>query len=51
MFLIQGNENQRIVAMCLLYQLSMDPKAKTMFTFTDCIQLVFSIKISFEENC
>lgn len=38
-----GNENQRIVAMCLLYQLSMDPKAKTMFTFTDCIQLIMKM--------
>lgn len=35
-----NNENQRIVAMCILYHLSIDDKSKPMFTFTNCIDIV-----------
>jgi hypothetical protein len=38
--MFKGNENQRVVSMCLLYQLSIDDKAKKMFTFTECVLLV-----------
>ncbi|KAJ8300671.1 hypothetical protein KUTeg_022190 [Tegillarca granosa] len=34
-----NNENHKLIVLCILYHISMDDKAKSMFTFTDCIPI------------
>lgn len=41
--MLLGNENHRLVTLCLLYHISMDDKAKSMFTYTDCIPVVIRL--------
>ncbi|XP_072014617.1 kinesin-associated protein 3-like [Amphiura filiformis] len=38
-----SNENHRLIVLCILYHISMDDKAKSMFTYTDCIPLVMKM--------
>ena len=37
---VSDNENHRLIVLCILYHISMDDKAKSMFTYTDCIPIV-----------
>ena len=39
-FYFTDNENHKMIVLCILYHVSMDDKAKSMFTFTDCIPIV-----------
>ena len=43
---VSDNENHRLIVLCILYHISMDDKAKSMFTYTDCIPIV-SIVLEF----
>ncbi|XP_022085406.1 kinesin-associated protein 3-like [Acanthaster planci] len=38
-----GNDNHRVIVLCILYHISMDDKAKSMFTYTDCIPMVMKM--------
>ncbi|NXS07407.1 KIFA3 protein, partial [Neodrepanis coruscans] len=42
-FLLLGNENNKKVAMCILYHISMDDCFKSMFAYTDCIPQVCAV--------
>ncbi|XP_033122038.1 kinesin-associated protein 3-like [Anneissia japonica] len=43
---ILDNENHSLIVLCLLYHISMDDKAKSMFTYTDCIPKVMKLVLS-----
>ena len=34
------NENHCLIVLCILYHISMDDKAKSLFAYTDCIPIV-----------
>ncbi|KAK2084755.1 Kinesin-associated protein 3 [Saguinus oedipus] len=38
--LVNGNDNYKQIAMCVLYHISMDDRFKSMFAYTDCIPQV-----------
>ncbi|XP_071948132.1 kinesin-associated protein 3-like [Antedon mediterranea] len=40
------NDNHSLIVLCLLYHISMDDKAKSMFTYTDCIPKVMKLVLS-----
>ena len=35
-----ANENHALVVLCILYHISVDDKAKSLFAYTDCIPMV-----------
>jgi hypothetical protein len=37
---VADNENHKLIVLCILYHISLDDKAKSMFTYTDCIPMV-----------
>ena len=37
---ISGNENHCMIVLCILYHISMDDKARSLFAYTDCIPMV-----------
>ncbi|KAL4660150.1 kinesin-associated protein 3-like [Arapaima gigas] len=43
-----GNENQKQIAMCILYHISVDDRFKSMFAYTDCIPQL--MKMLFEHG-
>ncbi|XP_070538501.1 kinesin-associated protein 3-like isoform X1 [Ptychodera flava] len=45
-----NNENHRVIVLCLLYHISMDDKAKSMFTYTDCIPIVMKMILECQEE-
>eukprot|EP00106_Octopus_bimaculoides_P012610 XP_014780052.1 PREDICTED: kinesin-associated protein 3-like [Octopus bimaculoides] len=45
-----NNENHKIVVLGILYHISMDDKAKTMFTYTDCIPVVMKMLFDSPED-
>lgn len=45
--LFSEDENQRLIALCLLYHLSMDDRTKSYFTYTPCNHRVRSIDRNF----
>ncbi|XP_023930981.1 kinesin-associated protein 3 [Lingula anatina] len=38
-----GNENHKLIVLCILYHLSLDDKCKSLFTYTDCIPIVMKM--------
>ncbi|XP_025112407.1 kinesin-associated protein 3-like isoform X2 [Pomacea canaliculata] len=44
------NENHRLIVLCILYHISMDDKAKSMFTYTDCIPMVMKMLLESPEH-
>ncbi|XP_059150939.1 kinesin-associated protein 3-like isoform X2 [Physella acuta] len=44
------NENHRQLVLCILYHISMDDKAKSMFTFTDCVPLAMKMLLESPED-
>ncbi|XP_055896459.1 kinesin-associated protein 3-like isoform X2 [Biomphalaria glabrata] len=44
------NENHRLMVLCILYHISMDDKAKSMFTFTDCFPIVMKLLLESPET-
>ncbi|XP_006812486.1 kinesin-associated protein 3-like [Saccoglossus kowalevskii] len=45
-----SNENHRVIVLCLLYHISMDDKAKSMFTYTDCIPVVMRMILECQDE-
>ncbi|CAI9726456.1 kinesin-associated protein 3 isoform X3 [Octopus vulgaris] len=45
-----NNENHKLVVLGILYHISMDDKAKTMFTYTDCIPVVMKMLFDSPED-
>jgi len=39
------NENHSLIVTCILYHISIDDKAKSLFAYTDCIPIVRYIYI------
>ena len=37
LLLFSGDKNHRVVVLCILYHISMDWKARSLFSYTDCI--------------
>ena len=37
---VADNENHKLIVLCILYHITLDDKAKSMFTYTDCIPMV-----------
>ncbi|KAL5012631.1 hypothetical protein ScPMuIL_011182 [Solemya velum] len=44
------NDNHKLIVLCILYHISMDEKAKSMFTFTHCIPIVMKMLLESPEN-
>ncbi|XP_071153872.1 kinesin-associated protein 3-like [Mytilus edulis] len=45
-----NNENHKMIVLCILYHVSMDDKAKSMFTFTDCIPIAMKLLLESPEK-
>lgn len=45
-----NNENHKMIVLCILYHVSMDDKAKSMFTFTDCIPIAMKMLLESPEK-
>ncbi|XP_046371421.1 kinesin-associated protein 3-like [Haliotis rufescens] len=45
-----NNENHKMIVLCILYHISMEEKAKSMFTYTDCIPMVMKLLLESPEN-
>ncbi|KAK3792823.1 hypothetical protein RRG08_038553 [Elysia crispata] len=44
------NENHTQLVLCILYHISMDDKAKSMFTFTDCVPIAMKMLLESPEQ-
>jgi len=42
-FSCAANENHALIILCILYHISVDDKAKSLFAYTDCIPVVCSV--------
>ncbi|XP_041482280.1 kinesin-associated protein 3 [Lytechinus variegatus] len=40
-----ANDNHKLVVLCVLYHVSQDDKAKSMFTYTDCIPMIMKMML------
>jgi len=52
--LFTANENHASIVLCILYHVSIDDKAKSLFAYTDCIPMVsfsFDLSQSFNQLC
>nr|KAG5710596.1 hypothetical protein BaRGS_013242 [Batillaria attramentaria] len=45
-----NNENHKLIILCILYHISLDDKAKSMFTYTDCIPMVMKMLLESPEQ-
>lgn len=45
-----NNENHKLIVLCILYHISLDDKAKSMFTYTDCIPMVMKLLLESPEQ-
>ena len=47
---LMRNENHYLIVLCILYHISLDDKAKSMFAFTDCIPIMMAMLLESKEQ-